>query len=242
VADRTRLAATPDQRLADALLKVVDAAENGSPNGSDDRPGRSIPSAAAQITVLMREADLHDRAHAAGVLADGTQITAGELRRLLCDAELVPVVLGGVSEILDLGRGKRLASSAQRHAISLRDGHCAFPGCHVPVHRCELHHIAPWQDGGPTNLDNLVALCVRHHQLCEPAPPVTDQNGYARAPDQWVIRARKGTSPEFVPPTALTTVDPQRLATEPRRRLHALALFDDLLPARVGSGSGPPLG
>ncbi len=140
----------------------------------------------------MREADLHDRAHAAGVLADGTPITAGELRRLLCDAELVPVVLGGVSEILDLGRGRRLASAAQRRAIALRDGRCAFPGCHVPIHRCELHHIAPWQDGGPTDLDNLVALCVRHHQLCEPAPPVTDQNGYARAPDQWVIRARDG--------------------------------------------------
>ncbi len=242
-ADRTVLAATPDQRLADALMTVVEAAEAGSqtgPDGSAARPGRGIPPAAAQITVLMHETDLGDRAHAAGILPDGTPISARELRRLLCDAEILPVVLGGASEILDLGRGRRLASPAQRHAISLRDGHCAFPGCAVPMHRCEIHHIDPWQCGGPTDLDNLVALCVRHHQLCEPAPPVTDADGYAQARDQWTIRPRTGLSPQFVPPTALRTVGPATLATEPPRQLHALTLFDNQTPTLVSAGSGPP--
>jgi len=198
VADRAALAVTPDQRLADALLKVVAVAE-----GSEDGEGRgTIPAGAAQITVLMREQDLLDRAAGRGLLANGTEVSAGELRRLMCDAGFIPLVLGGTSEILDLGRMRRLASPALRHAVGLRDGHCAFPSCEVPLHRCELHHIQPWQDGGPTSLDNLVALCVRHHHLCEPAPPVVDADGYARAQDQWRIRMCPDGIPQFIPPSA----------------------------------------
>jgi len=112
------------------------------------------------------------------------------------------------------------------------------------MHRCEIHHIDTWQCGGPTDLDNLVALCVRHHQLCEPAPPETDHDdGYARAPDQWVIRSRTGGRPEFVPPNRLATADlvtagraVETSGTDPPRQLHALTLFDDsttrLLPCR----------
>jgi hypothetical protein len=158
VADRAALAMTPDQRLADALLKVVAAAQGtGAESGSG---GGGIPAGGTQITVLMWEQDLRDRAAMRGLFADGTELSVGELRRLGCDAGFVPVVLGGKSEILDLGRMRRLASPALRHAVGLRDGHCAFPGCEVAVYRCELHHIRPWQDGGPTSLENLVALCV----------------------------------------------------------------------------------
>jgi Domain of unknown function (DUF222)/HNH endonuclease len=200
VADRAALATTPDQRLADALMKVVAAAQGtGAESGSG---GGGIPAGGAQITALMREQDLLDRAAGRGLLADGTEVSAGELRRLVCDAGFVPVVLGGKSEILDLGRMRRLASPALRHAVGLRDGHCAFPGCEVPLHRCELHHVRPWQDGGPTRLNNLVALCVRHHHLCEPAPPEVDANGYARPPDQWRIRMGPDGIPRFVPPSA----------------------------------------
>jgi Domain of unknown function (DUF222)/HNH endonuclease len=191
---------TPDQRLADALMRVVGAAEgSGAESGSG---GGGIPAGGAQITVLMREQDLRDRAAGRGLLADGTALSAGELRRLACDAGFIPVVLGGKSEILDFGRLRRLASPPLRHAVGLRDGHCAFPGCEVPLHRCELHHIQPWQDGGPTSLDNLVAVCVRHHHLCEPAPPGVDADGYARPPDQWRIRMGADGIPQFVPPSA----------------------------------------
>jgi hypothetical protein len=55
----------------------------------------------------MREQDLRDQATGRGLLTDGTEVSASELRRLVCDAELVPVVLGANSEILDLGRGRR---------------------------------------------------------------------------------------------------------------------------------------
>jgi hypothetical protein len=225
VADRAGLAVTPDQRLADALLKVVAAAEGSGAEGA------GIPAGATQITVLMREQDLRQRAAGRGLLADGTEVSAGELRRLACDAGFVPVVLGGKSEILDLGRMRRLASPALRHAVALRDGHCAFPGCEVPVYRCELHHIRPWQDGGPTRLDNLVAFCVRHHHLCEPAPSVVDADGYARAPDQWRIRIGPDGIPQFVPPRAYDAGPRPGLVGSGTAghtaTLYALSLFED---------------
>jgi hypothetical protein len=234
VADRAALAVTPDQRLADALLKVVAAVEGA---GADGGAG-VMPAGAAQITVLMREQDLRDRAAGWGVLAEGTEVSVGELRRLACDAGFIPVVLGGASEILDLGRTRRLASPALRQAVGLRDGHCAFPGCEVPVYRCELHHIRPWQDGGPTSLDNLVALCVRHHHLCEPAPPGVDADGYARPPDQWRIRMRPDGIPEFIAPesyaaqpTAGSPLGTGSTGRAPGHRdqpgLYALSLFND---------------
>ena len=42
---------------------------------------------------------------------------------------------------------------------------CAFGDCDVPFDRCEIHHILPWELGGPTDLHNLIPLCSRHHHL-----------------------------------------------------------------------------
>ena len=149
----------------------------------------------------------------------------------MCDAGFVPVVLGGKSEILDLGRMRRLASPALRHVVGLRDGHCAFPGCEVPLYRCELHHIRPWQDGGPTSLENLVALCVRHHHGCEPAPPEVDVDGYAQAPDQWRIGMGPYGILQFVPPSAYDAgARPCVVGSGSARgaaTLYALSLFEE---------------
>jgi hypothetical protein len=40
---------------------------------------------------------------------------------------------------------------------------CAIPDCDVPYHRCQIHHIDYWENGGRTDLDNQVPLCSRHH-------------------------------------------------------------------------------
>lgn len=80
------------------------------------------------------------------------------------------VHLGGTFEeiaaaerMVHLGRTKRLASSRQRLALSVRDlGLCQFPGC-GRRRRLEAHHRQPWSEGGPTDLDNLVLLCRSHH-------------------------------------------------------------------------------
>jgi hypothetical protein len=104
--NRVVLQETPQQRAADALVEIVDAAEAVESGASTSA---SIPAGAAQIQVLIPYADLLDRAAASGLLADGTRLSAGELRLLACSAELIPAVLGTDSQVLDVGRKHRLA-------------------------------------------------------------------------------------------------------------------------------------
>jgi hypothetical protein len=96
-------------------------------------------------------------------LASGEEITAEQARRLACNAEIVPVVLGGRSEILDQGRGRRLFSAAQRKAMAIRDRRCRADGCTIPAAWCEAHHVHPWSRGGRTDLADGVLLCSWHH-------------------------------------------------------------------------------
>jgi hypothetical protein len=96
-------------------------------------------------------------------LAEGNNLTAAEARRLACAAHLIPIVLGGDSEILDQGRAKRLHTPAQRKAIRLRDQRCRAEGCTIPAPWCEVHHLDPWSAGGRTDLANAISLCHHHH-------------------------------------------------------------------------------
>lgn len=97
-------------------------------------------------------------------LPSGAVICADAARRLACDAELIPVVLGGNSEVLDIGQADHEFTTAIRRAAYLRDeGRCGFPDCCNPV--SELHHIAFRRHGGPTSLDNAAWLCAYHHWL-----------------------------------------------------------------------------
>jgi len=89
----------------------------------------------------------------------------------------------------------------------VRDGGCAFPGCTVPIWHCDVHHIIPWQESGPTNLGNVVALCRTHHGLLEPAPPLRLPDGTLERVDQWEVRIDGRGLPEFLPPAA---ADPAR--------------------------------
>ncbi len=93
----------------------------------------------------------------------GETITAAEARRLACTAKIIPAVLGAASEILDLGRARRLFTAAQRRALLLRDRTCRAEGCDIPGTWTEAHHWLPWTSGGATDLDNAVLLCSHHH-------------------------------------------------------------------------------
>jgi hypothetical protein len=95
----------------------------------------------------------------------GVAISAGEARRLACGAGIIPAVLGGGSEPLDLGRSRRLHSRTQRRAYALIYDTCAVAGCQRPFAWCEIHHQQlSWHRGGPTDLDNGLPLCGHHHR------------------------------------------------------------------------------
>lgn len=175
-------ARTPGQRRADALITLI-GHHRGAPVVAGDRP---------RIVVTMTLEELQARAEQAALIPNGTQIPAGELRMMLCDADLMPAVLGSKSEILDLGRAQRLVSAPIRRALSIRDKGCIFPGCNQPDAVCHAHHIIPWWKGGPTSLNNLALLCPHHHRLIEP-------DRYTRR-DQWrIIYNHDLNQPEVIP-------------------------------------------
>ena len=109
---------------------------------------------------------------------DGEQITAAEARRMACNADLVPVVLGTDSEVLDLGRTARLAHPIQHRALRLRDKCCQAEDCDAPAAWTEAHHLKPWSQGGRTSLANMVLLCPADHRRIH--DPI---HGYERLPD-----------------------------------------------------------
>lgn len=188
---------SPDQRRADALISLLKAAQQTRPE-----PGVGQ----ARVVVRLTYADLQAAAAGAGLIREGEQLSAGELRRICCEAELLPAVLGAASEVLDVGRASRLVTPGLRVALGQRDGGCTFPGCDVPESACEAHHLTPWWAGGSTSLGNLSLLCHHHHALVEPAKFGTR--------DQWELRIAADGLPEFIPPARL---DPLRRPVRHRR-------------------------
>jgi len=94
---------------------------------------------------------------------NGSELTVETIRRLACEAEIIPLVLDGKSVPLDVGKSKRLATAYQRRALAAVHETCAIDGCSVKFSHCEPHHIEYWENGGATDFNNLVPLCSRHH-------------------------------------------------------------------------------
>jgi hypothetical protein len=133
----------------------------------ETRPESSLPSAggvSATVVVTMTLESLMGGLQSAG-LCDGSRISAGEARRLACRAGVIPVILGGKSQPLDIGRKGRFHTKPQRIALGLRDGGCTAVGCDRPPSHCHAHHETPWSHGGSTSVKEGRLLCSRHHTL-----------------------------------------------------------------------------
>ena len=122
---------------------------------------------ATTVIVTIGLAELRAQLAAGDLIGhDVDRLSAGQARRLACNADLIPAVLGTQGEVLDLGRASRLFSRAQRKALRIRDQRCRAEGCDAPVAWTEVHHKDPWARGGPTDLDNGICLCSFHHHRC----------------------------------------------------------------------------
>jgi len=150
-------------RLWDALVDACDRLR-----ATDSLP--HAHGASARLTVTIGLESLRGQLDADGLLPSGDSLSAEAVRRLACDADVIPAVLGSRGQVLDVGRTQRLVTAALWLALVLRDQHCAFPGCNRPPIACDAHHIRHWADGGPTSLDNLVLLCRHHHTLTHQSP------------------------------------------------------------------------
>ena len=122
--------------------------------------------ARAEISVVVDYKTLVHGLHRNSVIQTGTDIDlpVDTVRRMACEARIIPVVMGSSGVVLDMGRATRLASRQQRRALEVMHATCAVPSCSVPVAQCQPHHIEYWNSGGSTDLDNLVPLCDQHHR------------------------------------------------------------------------------
>ena len=152
---------TFEQRNADALMALItqQPADNANPaavtSGSEITP---------QKTVLVVSADydaIEGRLTSAGLI-DGTPIELDELRRIACEADIVPMIFAADGQPLYVGRAQRAVTKAQKLALYRRDRGCV--GCGLRPQVCDAHHIQPWDQNGPTDITNLVLLCPRCHK------------------------------------------------------------------------------
>lgn len=210
-----------DAAMFDAIASVIDA--HAKPVTGDDerttpqRQAEALADICAQVlthgdvpesggrrphlNVIIRLEDLERRARAA-LLDFGGTLSPESLRMLACDAAVVPIVMNGKGQPLDVGRLTRVVPDGIRRAVAARDGGCAR--CGRPASWCEVHHVLEWERDGETKVDNCVLLCRVCHRLIH-------HSG-------WQVRMADGR-PEFIPPG---WIDPARI---PRQRpmVHLLA-------------------
>jgi Domain of unknown function (DUF222) len=157
--DTTSPSPSSSDRSNLAARALVDLATSSS---RTTRPGKVELLALVDLETLV--SGLRD--HSVCELDDGTDIPVATMRRLACDAHILPVVLGGDGIVLDVGRSRRLATEDQRKALRAMYRTCGIGTCDVPFDRCEIHHVDEWgADNGATDLGRLIPSCSRHHHL-----------------------------------------------------------------------------
>ena len=148
---------TFEQRNADALVALItqQPVDNTNPAaGNEIRPQKTVLVVSAEYDAI------EGRLKSAGLI-DGTPIELDELRRIACEAEIVPMIFASDGQPLYVGRAQRAVTKAQKLALYRRDRGCV--GCGLRPQVCDAHHIQPWDQNGPTDITNLVLLCPRCH-------------------------------------------------------------------------------
>ncbi|OBH48439.1 HNH endonuclease signature motif containing protein [Mycobacterium mantenii] len=135
---------------AEAFMRLVEA-------GWDAEAARRPH---GQHTTVVVHVDVEQPAAA---LHLGPLLTDAERRYLTCDAT-AEVWFERHGEVIGAGRATRVINRRLRRALEHRDRTCVVPGCGA-TRGLHAHHIWHWEDGGPTELANLVLLCPYHHRL-----------------------------------------------------------------------------
>lgn len=146
------------RRRADALMDAMSVALGGA------HDGRAAGADRYMVHVVADASTLAEDGLGRCEVVDGSPIDRGELGRICCDASVVGHIVRNGTEPLAIGRRSRVWTAAQRRAISVRDaGRCRFPGCQRRI--TDVHHLIPWEQGGPTEVANGALVCTRHHTL-----------------------------------------------------------------------------
>lgn len=157
-------AESPEQRRADALGVLAEAALGGGLKGGRSAAERHQVVVHADIELLCATPDQEEdikgqRCH----IEDGPALASETARRLACDGGVVLCVEGADGNPLNMGRRTRMVPPALRRALHVRDKGCRFPGCNARAVRCDVHHLEHWVHGGEHSIWNTVLLCEFHH-------------------------------------------------------------------------------
>ncbi|MGP5689193.1 DUF222 domain-containing protein [Glutamicibacter ardleyensis] len=152
--ETTEPPATVPERALNALMDLLTTIPTTGGGSQRIRP---------EVLVHLKLENLQDLASGDARTAHGVKLPPGDLRRLLCEADIIPAVFNSKSELLDYGRAQRLVPEKLKRAVLARDHGCIVPGCTEPPEKIEFHHIDPWWMGGETKLINLSGLCRGAH-------------------------------------------------------------------------------
>ncbi len=162
------------QRRADALATLATAAlgfDDLLPEFNGEQPHVNVVMQYDPLLDALRPFADKPVTDDGGVTINGTEVSPATARMLACDAQIIPVVMRGPSEVLDIGRATRVWPKAIRKALQLEDHGCGWPGCQMPLWACRIHHLRWWhRDHGPTSKQNGVHLCNFHHWLVHNKP------------------------------------------------------------------------
>ena len=148
---------TRDQKRHDIFAGILDTAAR-----SAETP--TLGGAAPVVMVSVRQSDL-ETDHGVGYIEGlDTPVSMRVIKQYTCNGGTQRVVLDDNGRIIELGSAERCFTPHQRRAITLRDGECSIPGCHIPAAWCEIHHVDPAENNGPTHTDNGLLLCWFHHR------------------------------------------------------------------------------
>jgi len=147
------------QKQADALVQVA----RGYLAGGADR--KSSTADHYQVMVNVDESALIHK-DANGDINQGgkSDLPIESVRRIMCDASIVPISKDKSGDLVNVGRKQRVVSPPMKRALVGRDKCCRYPGCSHDKW-LDAHHVMHWVDGGETSLSNTLLLCSKHHRL-----------------------------------------------------------------------------
>lgn len=214
VEDAERRSAAQKRHDALAGILTIAAAHDSAP-----RLGGSAPTLVVAITEDHLE-NPRGVAFLQGCSQDAAAVPASVARHVGCAGAVQRLLLSPEGRVVELGGPQRVFTAHQRRALTVRDGECIIPGCHVPAAWCEVHHVTEHSRGGPTHTDNGVLVCWHHHRTIETGG--------------WEIEMRRGV-PWVRPPGWIDA----RRRWRPGGR-SALRAWDEMRSNARHRGTGPP--
>ena len=202
------------QRRADALVEIARRAL-----GADDAPANGGVRAHVVVRVNMCDlpgVDIGRRGGRPPEIDWGGPIGSATLARLLSDSAVTRILTAGGSQILDVGTATRVWPAAIRRAIIDRDRGCRFDPCDRPAAWCDIDHVIPVAEDGPTAVGNGILLCRHHHR--------------AKRRDGWWPTLRPDATVTWTHPDGRTRSDPPPAALD--SHIQTLLGAGDTTPAR----------